>query len=275
VATAAPAQAGPYREAILRGIEYLLNAQYPNGGWPQVWPLEGGYHDAVTFNDDAEVESAKLLLDVAVSGPKAKATEDYSFVPAALRERAWQAAAKALECMLRTQVRVPASAAGEPGVTSGMVLTVWAQQYDPLTLEPSSARNYEMPALSSGESASVMEYLMDLPHPTPVIEHSVDAAAAWFSVHKIEGYEWTGRRGTPGRRQLIAKPGAEPLWPRYVSLTTGKPIFGDRDKTIHSDVMELSDERRNGYAWYGSAPAEALARYEMWKLAHYEQGKTP
>ena len=46
-----------YRASALRGIEYLLHAQYPNGGWPQVWPLEGGYHDAITFNDDAVTES--------------------------------------------------------------------------------------------------------------------------------------------------------------------------------------------------------------------------
>src|ERR1700712_3391612 len=50
-----------YRAAALRGIEYLLKAQFPNGGWPQVWPLEGGYHDAITFNDDAVTQSAETL----------------------------------------------------------------------------------------------------------------------------------------------------------------------------------------------------------------------
>ena len=28
-----------YRASFLRGVRYLLAAQYPNGGWPQVWPL--------------------------------------------------------------------------------------------------------------------------------------------------------------------------------------------------------------------------------------------
>src|SRR5689334_17190819 len=32
-----------YREAFLRGLDYIFAAQYPNGGWPQVWPLQGGY----------------------------------------------------------------------------------------------------------------------------------------------------------------------------------------------------------------------------------------
>ena len=54
-----------YRESFLRGVDYLLAAQYPNGGWPQVFPLEGSYHDAITFNDGALVNVLSLLHDVA------------------------------------------------------------------------------------------------------------------------------------------------------------------------------------------------------------------
>ena len=272
------AEGDKYRASFLRGVEYLLHAQYPNGGWPQVWPLEGGYHDAITFNDDAVTESAEVLTlaaegkkvrsageDEAISSSKMPedaqtastqaAMEDYSFVPAALRVRAKAAAAKALECILATQVWV------------GGVLTVWAQQHDPLTLKPVAGRNFEPASLSSGESASVMEYLMELDHPSREVVRSIDAAATWFEAHKIMGYAWSGGRGTPGGRKLTAVPGAGPIWARYYSIETGKPIFGDRDKTIHDDVMELSLERRNGYGWYGAEPAKALAEYEMWKLA--------
>ena len=270
-----------YRACFLRGIEYLLRAQYPNGGWPQVWPLEGGYHDAITFNDDAVTESAQTLTlaaqgertaaepeDAATAPANGKPTpaasseraiEDYSFVPAALRSRARAAAAKALGCILAAQVRVP-GAAGQ-----GAVLTVWAQQHDPLTLAPVAGRNFEPAALSSGESASVLEYLLSLPHPSAAVVASVNAADRWFESHKIEGYAWTGGRSTPGGRQLIARPGAEAIWARYYLLTTGKPVFGDRDKTIHDDVGELSSERRNGYAWYGSGPQRALDQYALWK----------
>jgi len=272
-----------YRAAILRGIEFLLRAQYPNGGWPQVWPLEGGYHDAITFNDDAVTESAETLTLAANAAkttndpeepdpamvemmkqagrvvPEQHAvTEDFSFVPQALRLRAKVAAAKALECILATQLKVPAPDG------KGMVLTVWAQQNDPLTLVPVSARNYEMPSLSSGESASVMEYLMSLPKPSPAVVCAVDAAAAWFEASKIMGYGWVGDRRSPSRK-FVPVPGAGPLWARYYSLTTGKPIFGDRDKTIHDDVNELSAERLNGYGWYGAAPERALKEYAEWK----------
>ncbi len=261
-----------YRAAALRGYQYLLRSQYPNGGWPQVWPLEGGYHDAITFNDDAVIESAETLAKVASgarvtvpaegSDASSSTIEDYTFVPAALRQQARLAARRATDLVLRAQLRVPAPNG------HGTVLTVWAQQYDPLTLIPVSARNYEMPALSSGESASAMAYLMSLPHPSPTIVRAVNAAAAWFDSAKIMGYVWSGGRGTPGGRHLEAVPGAGPLWARYYSLTTGKPIFGDRDKSIHDDVMDISPERRNGYAWYGSGESRVLADYATWKQTH-------
>jgi PelA/Pel-15E family pectate lyase len=65
-------------------------------------------------------------------------------------------------------------------------------------------------------------------------------------------------------RHLVATPGVGPIWARYYSLTTGKPIFGDRDKTIHDDESELSLERRNGYAWYSSGEEEAITAYADW-----------
>ena len=249
-----------YRTAILRGIEYLLHAQYPNGGWPQVWPLEGGYHDAITFNDNAVTESSELLT-LAADGRRTQQepVEDYSFVPGELRMRAKAAVARALECILATQLRAVDGPAAKP------TLAIWAQQNDPLTLAPVTGRNYEPEALAAGESADVMLYLMSLPRPSTTVVRAIDAAAAWFEAHKVEGFIYAGGRQTPGGRKLTASPGAGPLWARYYSLTTGKPIFGDRDKSIHDDVMELSLERRNGYGWYGDGPKKALAEYAAWR----------
>ena len=253
-----------YRASFVRGIEYLLAAQYPNGGWPQVWPLEGGYHDAITFNDNAVTETAETLTLAAgggrmqvVSAPPL-ARGDYSFVPEDVRFQAKLAVGHALDCILRSQQRV------------GGVLTVWPQQVDPLSWQPVAGRNYEPAALSSGESAGVMEYLMEVQDPSPGVVRAVEAAAAWFAAHKIIGYTWSGGRSTPGGRKLTAAAGAGPLWARYYSLATGKPVFGDRDKTIHDDVMELSLERRNGYAWYTDGPERVLAEVPVWKK---RQGK--
>ncbi len=255
VSGATPGAPGePYRTSFLRGIRYLLAAQFPNGGWPQVWPLEGNYHDAITYNDNAVTESAEVLTTVS------EGAGNYSFVPVELRRQAAAAAAHALECILATQVIVKGQR------------TVWAQQHDALTLVPVSGRNYEPAALSSGESADVLLYLMQLPHPSPAVIAAINAGAAWLKATAITGQDWVGGRDTPGGRHLEAKAGAGPIWARYYSIATGLPVFGDRDKTIHDDVNELSLERRNGYAWYSAGPQQALDAYPIWSKDHGNGG---
>ncbi|MEI9981268.1 MAG: pectate lyase [Edaphobacter sp.] len=255
VSAATPgAQGEAYRASFLRGIHYLLAAQFPNGGWPQVWPLEGGYHDAITFNDNAVTESAETLTAVS------DGTGNYAFVPAELRRQARAAADHALQCILAAQVIVKGRR------------TVWAQQHDALTLAPVSGRNYEPAALSSGESADVLLYLMKLPHPSPAVVAAVDAGVAWLKAAAIYGQEWVGGRGTTGGRHLEAKAGAGPIWSRYYGIATGLPVFGDRDKTIHDDVSELSLERRNGYAWYSAGPQQTLDAYATWSKDHAGSG---
>jgi PelA/Pel-15E family pectate lyase len=236
-----------FRKSFLRGIYYLLNAQYPNGGWPQVWPLEGGYHDAITFNDNAVTESASLLHDASLG------QGDYAFMPADLRSLAAAASQRAITLILKTQIVI----AGKK--------TVWAQQHDPLTLAPVAGRNFEPAALSAGESSDILLFLMKLPNPSPAIRASIEAGIAWLKANAIYGQAFVGGRNTPGGRHLEPTPGAGPIWARYYSLTTGKPIFGDRDKTIHNNVADLTLERRNGYAWYSAGAKEALDAYEQWQ----------
>ena len=239
-----------YKNSFERGIDYLLAAQYPNGGWPQVWPLEGGYHDAITINDDAMADVLVLLHKIAGGAG------DFAFVPATLRHRAATAFARGIECILATQIRTNGS------------LTGWPQQVDPLKLAPVSARNYELPAISSGETTGVLLLLMnELPQPSTAEQRAVYNAIGWLRATAIYGFNW---HRTPEGNKLDPSPGAGPIWARYYQTGTNKPIFGDRDKTIHDDVNDLSPERRNGYAWYGSGPAKALDRFAEWTKQHPE-----
>jgi len=240
-----------YRAAFLRGMDYLFAAQFPNGGWPQVWPLEGGYHDAITYNDDAMTQVVELM------GHAADGSDEFSFVPRDVRDRAAHSFARGIECILASQI-----------VANG-TLTVWPQQDDALTLKPVSGRNYEMPAGCAGESASLMLLLMNqLPHPTAAEQRAIRAAAAWFKKTAI--YNQRYERGPDGR-QLTASPGAGPIWARYYQIGTDIPIFGDRDKSIHDNVSEISKERRNGYSWYSAESQRALDRFDKWNLEHPEQ----
>jgi PelA/Pel-15E family pectate lyase len=235
-----------YRASFIKGIHYLLNAQFPNGGFPQVWPLEGGYHDAITFNDNAVSESAETLSDVAEAKP------GYDFVPAELRKQAAAAVDRALQCILASQTVIDGKK------------TIWPQQEDALTLAPVSARNYEPGALAASESADLLEYLMSLPNPSKELVASIQAGVTWLKDHEIFGFEYSGGRGDANGRTLKPKEGAGPIWSRYYSIPAQKPIFGDRDETLHDDVNDLSLERRNGYAWYSNGEQKTVDDYAAW-----------
>jgi PelA/Pel-15E family pectate lyase len=248
VAAASGTNSAPYRAAFLRGLDYVFAAQYPNGGWPQVWPLEGGYHDAITFNDDAMIHIIELLRDVAGG------QNEFAFVPPETRAKAAAGFKRGIDCILAAQIVVDGKR------------TVWCQQHDELTLQPMSARNYEMPSATAGESGGIVLFLLQLPEADSNIVAAVRAAVVWFEKTKIMGqaFKSTGEEG----RLLTPAPGNGPIWARYYELRSDRPIFGDRDKSIHDDVKEISKERRNGYAWFVDTPKRVLEHYPRWAEAH-------
>ncbi len=231
-------RAAKWRESFVRGLRYIMASQYPHGGFPQIYPLAGGYHDAITFNDDAMVQALELLRDVAAGKP------EFAFVPADLRAEAGSRVARGIRCILDTQLR---SAAGGR--------TVWCQQHDALTLKACAARNFEPVAACTNESAALVKFLLLVPNPSPDVSAAIQGATAWFGRTALRDLAWT-RQGGAG--QLVAHPGALPLWARMYEIGTDRPIFGDRDRTVHFAVEELSSERRAGYAWFGVWPASAL-----------------
>ncbi|HEX8470295.1 MAG TPA: pectate lyase, partial [Brevundimonas sp.] len=160
-------QGDAWRASIVKGVNYLLNAQYPNGGWPQIWPLEGGFHDAITFNDNAVAKASMILEDVAES------KEGFGFVPAALKVRAAAAQVRAVDVILAAQLRINGQ------------LTAWPQQVDPVTLQPSSARNYEPHSLASGETTDVLLFLMRQPNPSAEVKTAVRAGIAWLEKTRV------------------------------------------------------------------------------------------
>lgn len=244
VAAHAPgAQGDAWRASIERGVRYLLNAQYPNGGWPQIWPLEGGFHDSITFNDNAVANAAMLLRDVS------QGREGFDFVSNDLKSRAGEATHKAVEVILAAQVR------------QGDRLLGWPQQVEPMRLVPTSARNYEPRSIASGETTDILIFLMREPNPSAEVKAAVRGAAAWLEAVRVydKSFEMTDQG-----RKLIERPGAGPIWSRNYDLVTGRPIFGDKDQTIHDDVNEISIGRRNGYSWWITSPQRALDLYAVW-----------
>ncbi|WP_140986326.1 pectate lyase [Asticcacaulis tiandongensis] len=242
------AEAKPYIAAAEKGLTYLFAAQFPNGGWPQVWPLQGGYHDGVTLNDNAMIEVISLMDEVS------RSVGEFSLLSEATRQKAADSETKGVNNLLVSQVRV-----GDKG-------GLWAQQYDALTLTPASARNYEPPAISSSESAAVLGYLMSLPDPSPEIVKAVDDGVKMLHHLKIHDKVFRRVSETEGRR-LVTEDGAV-IWARYYDPKTLKPIFGERDKSVFDSVDDVGLERRNGYAWFSTSPQKIIDAYDAWKKTH-------
>jgi PelA/Pel-15E family pectate lyase len=236
------------RAAFARALEYLFAAQFPNGCWPQVYPLQGGYHDAITYNDDAIVNIMRVLDDVA-GGRVAAATPEQA-------RRAAVATARGLSCIVASQV------------VDGGVRTIWGQQSDPLTLEPAPARKYELAGLAGRESATLVGYLMSLPAPPAAVVEAVHAAADWFRAHSISGYDYDGKNG------LRANPQGGLIWARLSELGSARPIFSNRDGVKRYDWRELTD-RRFGYTWFCKDPRKVLDQYPEWAQRHPRAPQAP
>lgn len=238
-----------YKKAALKGIEYLLEAQYENGGWPQFYPNAKGYARHITYNDNAMVNVMWVLQDIFEYDPL------YWYVPTSLREKAKTAFDKGVQCILATQVVQD----GKP--------TVWCAQHDFETLAPAKARAYELPSLSGQESDNIVLLLMDIPNPSPEIVAAVENAIAWFEKSKIEGIRLEYYRNDEGKRdyRVVACEKCPVLWARFYELDTNRPFFCDRDGIKKYDVSQIGHERRTGYSWYNNDGRSVLARYKMWK----------
>lgn len=245
-----------YRDAALRGVDYLLAAQYANGGWPQFHPDHSGYRGQVTFNDDAMTQVVDLLQDIAEGQGALDALTP-------LRgEAAADAVARAISLILDLQV-------GIDGVP-----TIWAAQYDDTTLQPATARSYELPSLATAESVTIVRLLMRQPT-SPRVVAAIEHAAAWFDAHgladtAVERVPGEGRR--PRDVRLVAQPGTI-TWARFYDLQGQQPLLVDRGGTIVTSLEDMSAERRTGYAWYGTWPASLLSRdLPAWRRRHAPQG---
>jgi pectate lyase len=243
-----------YREAFDRGLKYILDAQYANGGWPQfVPPPKGTYHRYITFNDDAMVRLLEFVRDCSTS-------DLFKFLPEDRRRTARDAFGRGIECILKCQVRV----AGK--------LTVWCAQHDEVDYRPRPARSFELASLSGAESVGIVRLLMTIEHPGSELVEAVEAAVQWFDSARITGVREVKRddsKAPKGSDKVVVKdPNAPPLWARFYEIETNRPLFADRDGVGRYDLSEIGYERRNGYAWYGNWPQRLLERdYPAWKQA--------
>jgi PelA/Pel-15E family pectate lyase len=243
-----------FGRSLIKGVDYLLEAQYPNGGWPQFYPVEGhqDYSRSITFNDDAMIGAMSVLQDIAQRNHR------YAFVEQERRERARKAVEKGIECILKCQIVVDGQRTG------------WCQQYDEKTLEPRPARSYEKVSICGEESVDIVKFLMGIDHPSRQIIETIEGAVVWFNQVKLTGIRLIGKPVPFVERRVdkvvIEDANAPPIWARFYQIGTNRPIFCGRDGIIKFRMAEIEQERRMGYAWYGYWPAELLDKdYPTWR----------
>ena len=242
-----------YKEAAMRGVDYLLTAQYDNGGWPQYFPDDRYYRGQVTYNDDAMINVLKVMNGIACrQGNYASLTDTYGTAAA-------QAVKKGIQCILKTQV-----------VLNGKK-TVWAAQYDKDTLTPAKARAYELPSLAAAESANVLLFLMAQENPTENEKEAIRNGVEWFESCVIEGYtaKMVAAPDEPTKKdRILVEAPDEHVWARFYDLDEQKPLFVGRDGQPHRRLDEVENERRVGYGWYGSWGDKVIRQYTKWQQKH-------
>jgi len=247
-----------YREAFLRGLNYLLEAQYENGGWPQYYPFkplnrEGHafYSNHITFNDNAMANVLTMLREVY---EERRTCYSALKIPADLKQRLRASFDRGIECILNCQIRKHGK------------LTVWCQQHDEKTFEPAAARSYELASFTgSHETPTLVELLMSLPEPSDRVVEAVTAAVKWLEAHALKDVRQESFVNADGRRdrRLVHRFGAM-TWARYYDLETEEPYVCDRDGRPQPSLEYIGYERRNGYGWYSEKPREIIKAFPAW-----------
>ena len=242
-----------YKDAFIKGFNYILKAQYDNGGWPQFYPVRPGksvsYSGCITYNDNAYINVMNMLRDIFTDADDLKALK----LDDNIKKQARAAFDKGIKCIIDTQIIVN----GER--------TVWCAQHDQVTLKPAKARAYELPSFSGAESVNITLMLMSLPNPSDEVVAAVKGAVKWFEDHKIPNMRYERYRDENGERgsKLVPSPGFD-VWARFYDLETGNPYFCDRDGIKKASLLEIGKERRGGYSWYSDAPSKVLKAYPEW-----------
>lgn len=239
-------------QPALRGIEYLLEAQYPNGGWPQFYPLKKGYYSHITFNDGAMIGVMGVLRDAS------EGKRPFEFVGEDLRRRCREAIDKGLDVILKCQIEID----GRP--------TAWCAQHDEVDFRPQKARSYELVSLSGMESVGIVEYLMEIDDPSPEVRRAIEGAVRWFEDAKINGLAVKWVRDSSLElgvdRVAVSDPKAGPLWARFYEIGTNRPLYVGRDGVPQPSMSDIEYERRVRYRWLGPFASKLLNKeYPSWR----------
>jgi PelA/Pel-15E family pectate lyase len=239
-----------YLKAVENGINYLLTAQNSAGGWGQFYPDSSGYHKHITYNDNAMIDVMWVLKYAS------ECTNDFEKIDKTLSRKAKIAVEKGINCILKTQV-----------IQNGK-LTAWCAQHDHQTLKPAKARMFELPSISGNESVGIIRFLMSIEKPSSEIKKSIQSAVLWLENSKIVGIrtkDIPDASQPKGKDRIVVNDSLSTVWARFYNLETNKPFFTGRNSIPKKSLSEIENERRVGYAYYGTWAKNLLQKeYPNW-----------
>jgi hypothetical protein len=205
-------------QALYRALsDGMMGAQYPNGGWPQIY--RGKQHSNTNYynTDLYPIKNAVIPDEYPQVWPGKYSDFDYTFYYTqndgcqsdciSVMFKAWDilgnpdylaSATNGIEFFLRAQLPPPQ--------------TAWAQQYN-MNMEPAWARSQEVPAVCSAESGKAVLSLLDAYlRNTNEVRYLLAAsnAVSWLESCHV----------------------GSNLWARLYDLKTGQPVYGDKSGTI-------------------------------------------
>jgi PelA/Pel-15E family pectate lyase len=206
-----------WKPALDKAIDFVLEAQYPIGGWPQRYPLKAefahhgkpDYTSFITFNDDVAGENIKFLIMVH------QALGDARALPAINR---------AMMSFIVTQQGQP-----QPG---------WGMQYTVADLKPVGARTYEPNALTTHTTANNIGQLMTF------YELTGDTR---FLARVPEALDWLDKVKLP-------RPTASgQTHPTFIEIGTDRPLYVHRrGSNIVNGAYYVDDKPEKLLSHYGA-----------------------
>ena len=188
-----------WRSALERAVDFMLESQYPVGGWPQRYPLrydfirEGraDYTSFITINDGVHTGNIRFLLDCwRVLG----------------EERVLEPIQRAMHCVLVLQ-------GGKPQAG-------WAMQHQlDLTYSPGHARDFEPRGYAATATAEMIGNLMDFYCWTGDTKFLARIPDAFEFLESIQ----YGPEDVAFFRAFLRE--GQILCPTFVEVGTGKPLY--------------------------------------------------
>lgn len=211
-----------------KAIDFFVKSQYPNGGWPQRYPLmsdfkeKADYTSYVTLNDGVMEENIDFLLQCYTSLG---------------REDLKQPILKAMHLLRDLQQKSP--------------LAGWADQYTPDDLMPASARSYEPRAVNTATTFAMANKMMEFYSLTgdPSFLNGIPDAIRFLESQQLP--EDVVKKVM--RYQMMD---GMVMMPRFVNPDNGRPLY----------VHRKGSNTGNGAYYTDENPEATIAHYNSFAI---------